>query len=136
MRLRHLAAPIAIVIGVIAMSFESHASPLAELRWKSRVLVVVAPAEDGAAQAQRRIYEAAAKGMAERSIVLAEALDDSARSREIRSRLSADGRRFQVFLVGKDGHTAVASDKPLSAEDLFARVDAMPMRQDEMRRAR
>jgi hypothetical protein len=74
--------------------------------------------------------------MAERSIVLAEALDDSARSREIRSRLSADGRRFQVFLVGKDGHTAVASDKPLSAEDLFARVDAMPMRQDEMRRAR
>jgi Domain of unknown function (DUF4174) len=45
-------------------------------------------------------------------------------------------RRFEVFLVGKDGHTAVYSDKPLSADDLFARVDAMPMRQDEMRRGR
>jgi hypothetical protein len=43
---------------------------------------------------------------------------------------------FEVFLVGKDGHTAVSSDKPRCAEDLFARVDAMPMRQDEMRRGR
>jgi hypothetical protein len=43
---------------------------------------------------------------------------------------------FQAFLVGKDGHTAISSEKPLSAEQLFARVDAMPMRQDEMRRAR
>jgi hypothetical protein len=138
MRLRHLAASISIglVIGAIAVSANSQASPLETLRWKSRILVVVAPAGDAAAQAQRTIYQSAAKGMAERSIVLAEALDDSARSRQIRSRLSADGTRFQVFLVGKDGHTAVASDKPLSAEDLFARVDAMPMRRDEIRRAR
>jgi len=41
-----------------------------------------------------------------------------------------------VFQVGKDGHTAISSDTPLSADYLFARVDAMPMRQDEMRRAR
>jgi hypothetical protein len=137
MRLRYLAIPIAIgaVIGAIAMSDDSRASPLDNLRWKSRILVVVAPAGDAAAQAQRHIYDSAAKGMAERSIVLAEALDDSSRSRQIRSRLDADGRRFQVFLIGKDGHTAVASDKPLSAADLFARVDAMPMRKDEMRRA-
>jgi hypothetical protein len=39
-------------------------------------------------------------------------------------------------LVGKDGDTAVSSDKPLSADDLFARLDAMPLRQDEMRRGR
>lgn len=137
MRLRHLAATIVgVFVGAIAMNFESLASPLADLRWKSRILVVVGPAGDAAAQAQRRIYETAAKGMAERSIVLAEALDDSARSRQIRSRFSADGRRFQVFLVGKDGHTAVTSDTPLSAADLFGRVDAMPMRRDEMRRAR
>jgi hypothetical protein len=41
-----------------------------------------------------------------------------------------------VFLVGKDGQTAISSDKPLSADYMFARVDAMPMRRDEMRRAR
>jgi hypothetical protein len=102
-----------------------NASPLDEFHWKNRALVVVAPAGNAAAETQRRIY---AKGMSERSIVLTEAADDSERSRQIRSRLSADGRRFEVFLVGKDGHTAVYSDKPLSADDLFARVDAMPMR--------
>jgi hypothetical protein len=68
--------------------------------------------------------------------VLSEALDDSERSREIRMRLSADGKRFRVYLVGKDGRMAASPDKPLFAGDLFARVDAMPMRQDEMRRGR
>jgi len=118
------------------MTNRSEASPIDKFHWKSRVLVVVAPAGAAAAEAQRRIYESSAKGTSERSIVRTEAADDSERSRQIRSRLSADGRRFEVFLVGKDGHTAVSSDKPLPADDLFARVDAMPMRQDEMRRGR
>lgn len=134
MRLRILALPI--LWGMVTMSNASAASPLDALHWNSRVLVVVAPAGDAAAEAQRRIYQSAQEGMSERSIVLIEALDDSERSRQIRSRLSAGGRRFQVFLVGKDGHTAISSNKPLSAADLFARVDAMPMRRDEMRRSR
>ena len=129
MRLGHLAMPI--LLGVITMTDGSNASPLDEFHWKNRVLVVVAPAGNAAAETQRRIYESSAKGTSERSIVLTEAADDSERSR-----LSADVRRFEVFLVGKDGHTAVSSDKPLSADDLFARVDAMPMRQDEMRQGR
>jgi hypothetical protein len=63
-------------------------------------------------------------------------LDDHERSQQIRSRLSADGRRFQVFLVGKDGHTAISFERPVSADNLFALVDAMPMRRKEMRRGR
>jgi Domain of unknown function (DUF4174) len=124
------------LLGTITMTNGSEASPLDEFHWKSRVLVVVAPAGDTAAEAQRRIYESSAGGISERSIFLTEALDESERSRQIRSRLSADGRRFQVFLVGKDGQTAISSDKPLSGDYMFARVDAMPMRRDEMRRAR
>jgi Domain of unknown function (DUF4174) len=134
MRLRNLA--MLMLMAVITMTNGSQGSPLDEFQWNSRLLVVVAPAGDAAADAQRRIYESSAKGMSERSIVLIESLGDSERSRQIRSRLSADGRRFQVFLVGKDGHAALSSHKPLSADYLFARVDAMPMRQDEMRRAR
>jgi Domain of unknown function (DUF4174) len=118
------------------MMTAGNASPLDQFHWKNRVLVVSAQVGDPAADEQRRIYHAAAKGMSERQIVLAEALDDGDRSKQIRSKVSTDGRRFQVFLVGKDGHTALSSDKPLSADYLFARVDAMPMRQDEMRRNR
>ena len=126
----------ATLLAAIAVASGAHASPLDEFHWKRRVLVVSAPAGDLAADEQRRIYQAATKGMSERQIVLVEALDDGERSRQIRSKVSTDGRRFQVFLLGKDGHTALSSDKPLSADYLFARVDAMPMRQDEMRRAR
>jgi hypothetical protein len=125
-----------ILIRAITMTEVGNASPLEEFRWKNRVLVVVAPADDEAAREQRRIYEASGKGMSERSIVLTEALDDNARSREIRSRLGTDGKRFKVFLIGKDGNAAISADKPLSADYLFAQVDAMPMRRDEMRRAR
>jgi hypothetical protein len=124
------------LIGMITMGHEGNASPLDEFHWQKRVLVVVAPPGDVAAAAQRQIFEASAEGMSERAIVLLEARDDSERSRQLRARLSADSRRFQVFLVGKDGHTAVSWLRPLSAAELFARVDAMPMRRDEMRRGR
>jgi Domain of unknown function (DUF4174) len=133
MQIAYLAT--ATLVAAMAVSM-AHAMPLSEYRWKNRVLVISAPVGDGAAKEQRRIYQAASKGMSERQIVLAEALDDSQRSMQIRSEVSASGGRFQVFLVGKDGHTALSSDKPLSADYLFARVDAMPMRQDEMRRGR
>ena len=126
----------AMFVTTIAVTNGSTGSPLDGFRWKNRLLGNSAPAGDGAAEEQRRIYQAAVKGMSERQIVLAEALDGSERSRGIRSKVLADGSRFQVFLVGKDGHTAFSSDKPVSANDLFARVDAMPMRQDEIRRAR
>jgi Domain of unknown function (DUF4174) len=118
------------------MIHASRASQIDDWKWKNRVLVVVGPAEDTAVTQQRQIYQSAANGMSERQIVLVEALDDSERSREIRSRVSADGKRFHAFLIGKDGHVAFSSDKPLSADQLFLRIDAMPMRQDEMRRAR
>jgi hypothetical protein len=134
MRVRKLV--VSALLGLATTTIESNATPLDEFYWKNRVLVVVAPVDDGDPKTQRQIYESAAAGMSERQIVLSEALGDSERSQQIRSQLSADGRRFQVFLVGKDGNTAVSSDRPLSAGDLFARVDAMPMRQDEMRRAR
>jgi hypothetical protein len=125
-----------ILTGMIMTTNGVKAAPLDQFRWKNRVLVVVAPLGDPAAEEQRRIYNSAVKGMSERAIVLNEALDGSERSRQIRSWLSADGGRFQVFLVGKDGNTAISSDKPMSVDYLFGKVDAMPMRRDEMERAR
>lgn len=133
MKLRHAA------VGFLGAIFAMHgtdAAPLDEHLWKNRLLVIVAPTESGAVEEQRRIYRSAERGMSERQIVLIEALGDSQRSRELRTKTSADGKRFQVFLVGKDGSAALSSEKPFSAEYLFGKVDAMPMRRDEMRRSR
>jgi hypothetical protein len=128
----------ALVLGTLmatAMAAQAKDAPLSAYLWKNRVLVVVAPGrQDDNLAAQRRIFAQSAKGMAERQIVLIEAAGDDSRSRAIRDKLSLGDSAFRVVLVGKDGNAAVSSGKPLSAEELFGKVDAMPMRRDEMRR--
>ncbi|UZE47543.1 DUF4174 domain-containing protein [Rhodopseudomonas sp. P2A-2r] len=122
------------MIGV-AMSAEARSTSLSSFQWKNRVLVVMAPGrQDESLAAQRRIFQQNASGMAERQIVLIEAADDDDRSRELRRQFSGGDRAFKVVLVGKDGNAAVSSDRPLAANELFGKVDAMPMRRDEMRR--
>jgi hypothetical protein len=41
---------------------------------------------------------------------------------------------FTVILVGKDGGDKLRSLKPLSIQKLYNTIDAMPMRQSEMKR--
>ena len=41
--------------------------------------------------------------------------------------------RFQIELIGKDGNVAFSSREPITQRELFARIDAMPMRREEMR---
>lgn len=130
MQLRYIA--VVILMGMLASTNDTEAAQLDALRWKNRVLVVIAPDGDFAAAKQRQIYRKSETGMIERAIVLVEALGDGAREREIRARLGADGDRFQVLLIGKDGNTALTSKVPVEAEELFAKIDAMPMRRREM----
>lgn len=129
-----LALALGFLIGT-AMSARASDAPLSRFQWKNRLLVVVAPGrQDDNLVAQRRIFEQSAKGMAERQIVLIEAAGDDERSRAIRSQLSAGDRTFRVLLVGKDGNTAASSARPFTADELFGKVDAMPMRRDEIRK--
>lgn len=127
---------IVLMIGGLMTSHTADAGPLDAHRWKHRLLVITAPSGDRLAEQQRGLFQSAAAGMAERQIVLIEALDDSEQAKRIRTALSADGKRFQVFLLGKDGGIKLASPTPLSATTLFGTVDAMPMRRNEMRRER
>ena len=41
--------------------------------------------------------------------------------------------QFTVLLIGKDGGEKHRSNQPVSAAEFFAMIDAMPMRQQEMR---
>lgn len=90
----------------------------AELTAAKRVLVISAP--DAAHPAYRE--QAAAllpewSGLIERDFV-------------IESRFGA--RAFAVVLIGKDGGEKLRRSAPLATDELFAVVDAMPMRRAEM----
>lgn len=117
------------------------APTLSSLQGRKRVLLVFAPradAPDLAEQARGARALAAQGDDRDLHIVTVagdrvEGLADAAGA--LRGRLHVEAGAFRVVLVGKDGHAAVSSTRPLSAAALAARIDAMPMRREEMRRS-
>lgn len=116
------------------------ASPpsLAAMKGHDRVLLVFAPdAHDRFLEAQREITRDS--GFAERDLRLVTVVGDRVEGATegaagLRSHYHVEGHGFRALLIGKDGHVADRQNKPFAARALFATIDAMPMRQDEMRR--
>ena len=113
----------------------SEPDPLAAYRWTSRVLLVSAPdADDPAVGAQRDALASAGAEIAERDLVVVEALGRAPRSDALRRRFHLPDARFAAVLVGKDGGAKLASETPIPPRLLFSTIDAMPMRRDEARK--
>ena len=110
-------ALILILLTTVGMTAALTASPLPDLdshRWKHRVLVIDTPATTAPAyQTQAAALLPAWSGLLERDLHLI-------------TRDSAPD--FRVRLVGKDGGVKLDRDTPISVAELFALVDAMPMR--------
>ena len=116
---------------------ENDANPLTLYRDKKRVLLLFAPSEqDAAYQAQRRLWKGEEPGFKERQLVVLPLFADS-RSTDpgtLAKRFDVDPRSFTVILIGKDGHNAYQGKEPVTTEALYHRIDAMPMRREEMQR--
>ncbi len=113
--------------------------PLKPLQWKARVLVVSAPRrDDSGLRAQDAILKSDFDGQAERDLKVIRLVGADGPAgvdvQALRERLSLPPDRFEVVLVGKDGTTVLRRRQPISLGDLFDRIDAMPMRRDEIRR--
>jgi hypothetical protein len=115
------------------------ASPLAPLRWHKRVLVVFAAGPgDGRLAEQDRLLAGERSGLADRDLQVVRVAGDrvtgaDASATALRRALDVRAGTFAVRLVGKDGHVADRADRPVAPAELFATVDAMPMRRDEAR---
>ena len=114
------------------------------MRDQSRPLLVFAPrAADAQLEIQMRTLEEHAAQAADRQIVViaipydspspSEASLADAEARAVRRRFNVAPADFAVILLGKDGGEKLRSTRPLSMDKLSATIDAMPMRQDEMR---
>lgn len=127
----------ALMAGLLALALPlpvaAAADPLAAHRWTSRLLVVIAPGRDDAAyREQVRLFERAQAGSRERDLVLVEGTGDSADARALRRRFGVPDDSFRAILVGKDGGAKLSAAQPISSEQLFDTIDAMPMRRSEM----
>lgn len=116
----------------------------ATYRWKHRPLYVFSPPGGSALAAQRRIVAEHSSGMRERDMVVIWVVGDTVTAElgggpaesagVLRRRFGVSANEFRAVLVGKDGGAKITQAAPLSASRLFATIDAMPMRRDEMRR--
>ncbi|WP_206607738.1 DUF4174 domain-containing protein [Ferruginivarius sediminum] len=115
--------------------------------WEKRPLVMTVPRADNAAYGQQlEVVANHAEGFAERDMVVIAVVGDERvevdgrlaadlNGGDIRRRLNLPQTRFEVVLVGKDGAVKRRSTQAIPANVLFQTIDAMPMRQREMRRS-
>ena len=115
-----------------------------EARWSKRLLVLTAEGPEAAVQCA--LVEAEQEGLQERDLTVLQvgaevdyvagvhATDPLPPATAFRQRFGLPDRGFQVVLVGKDGGVKLRRDEPLAPRDLWAVIDAMPMRMREMRR--
>ena len=130
-----------LLAGLFATTAHAEIDPLAHWRWERRVLVVAAPAQDDPAfQTQERVLAADPGGLLERDLVIVEIVGAAVwtssgsppEAGALQKRLDLPDDRFAVCLVGKDGGIKLTENGPVSLEQLFGLIDAMPMRKGEM----
>lgn len=118
---------------------------LSNYQWQHRILLVFAPSPNASDyRHQRQMWQADRAGVADRDLKLVEVLGTGKNQVDGQSisAASADGLRrqfgvsveeFAVILVGKDGTEKQRSQVPMDLAMLYRTIDAMPMRQQEMR---
>jgi hypothetical protein len=119
---------------------------LESLKWQKRIVVLLAPGpRDRSYAKQQEALTEHAKGLEERHIAIVSAFTDGTGMldgrpidqksvRALRRDLNPARRVFTFVLIGKDGTEKMrVVGKPAEIEEVFATIDAMPMRQKEMK---
>ena len=118
---------------------------LSQFQWKHRLLFIFAPNRSHPLFVSLHNALSAQKaGAADRDLVIFEIFDSDPSSMNskylasnsalsLRNRYSVNPGEFTVLLVGKDGGIKLKRQDEIRLEDLFALIDSMPMRREEIR---
>lgn len=131
------------VLGTATIA-HSTADQLSQFRWNHRILVIFSDRSDDANYVQQiGALKGAQEALAERDMLIISVVSDAAAiidkpqlkldANSLKKRLDAEGRGFRAVLIGKDGGAKLSSNRPITPVELFSTIDAMPMRQSEMR---
>lgn len=123
----------------------SVAALMEDYQWQNRVFLIFAPDSDNVSLAEQTAnLSGMGAGLRARELVVWQLVNDIPPSvnNEIYTGLSSQSfydyfsvkdAEFTVILLGKDGTTKLRQTQPVTSNRLFALIDAMPMRQREMR---
>lgn len=127
------------------LSFGQSEDPLQPYIWKNRVLVVFANSDKNPDyQRQMRLISKVKAGFAERHLIVFSVFEndglspdyqtlDAQTCKKLHEKFKVDKDKFTIVLIGKDGGEKYRKNAILTNEELFAVIDAMPMRRAEMK---
>jgi hypothetical protein len=119
-------------------------NPLQEYQWENRILVVFSE-KDGKSilEDQQQLFAAHQAGMDDRDLIVFTITGSSGKGPGGNLQDSEivylkekyePAKPYSIILIGKDGGEKLRSDDVLSIKKLFNTIDAMPMRQSEMKK--
>ena len=120
----------------------SFAQDLEQYEWKDRVLIVKAK-NSALIQQQIDVLNKDLKGLKERKLIVYKVTpnqyakgiksDNWIPNKTFYTKLRRTSREFEVILIGLDGGVKLRQTLLLSKEKLFALIDGMPMRRQELK---
>ncbi len=120
-------------------------SLMEDYQWENRVLLIFAPDSDDATLAEQTAnLSGMGAGLSARDLVVWRLVSEEAAavngevdtglsSQPFYEYFSVKNAEFTVILLGKDGTTKLRQTQPVTSHRLFSLIDAMPMRQREIR---
>ena len=132
-------------VGVMMAFFPAWGADLSKYQWENRILLVFSPApfDTGFKAFDRQLTENAA-GVEDRDLLVfrlfeggESRLEDqplpATEADKLRRRFKTEPGRVTVILIGKDGGVKMVREGQPNLQEIFDRIDSMPMRQREMR---
>lgn len=127
------------------VAFARPASAIPAYQWKKRALIIFSPsASDARLSRMKTIIGGNRTALLDRDLTVVYVVGGELshdlgpppgmNAGAVRTLYRASEGAFRVLLIGKDGSIKMDSPAALSASDLTAEIDRMPMRRDEMRK--
>jgi hypothetical protein len=119
---------------------------LSAYQWKNRLLILFATSEEALSYSSlRKEIEHQALEVLDRDLLVAHVLEkgegrlgkmplSSGQALSLRKHLSVPPGQFMVILIGKGGGEKFRQDRNVELKEIFNIIDAMPMRQQEMKK--
>ena len=140
-----------VVVGLLLVGLRADAqikpaeASLEKYKWRKRPLLIFSPSQDNPNYIrQKETVKASAQGIKNREMVVVElvgqnkvyidgVLQRHQQSQTLRKRFEVQPDSFAVLLIGKDGTEKSRNTAPVGMDEIFGRIDQMPMRRQEMR---
>jgi hypothetical protein len=140
---------VTLLIGLFAgaaLGKDPNSVDLNAYQWKNRLLLLFASSEeDQAYLTLKKEIDRQAMEVKDRDLLVFYVLErgESRLSQDrlnphqalfLKRHLSVPSGRFTIILIGKDGGEKIRQESPVDLKEIFAIIDAMPMRQQEMKK--